>query len=199
MAPKDATNTVTAAPLAGFLRLMLSNRARTRCEAVRCSLSPAAPRAPVPPLPPSQPQHHALGSHKHLAGPHTLASNARLPPCRRTAARAAAMPPSPAGLSGMGLSQRHSRHCPVTPAGLRGGAAGKPAFQLGADSTPQRRRLLGEHMEPHGHRHGLTVVTLAPSWPPPHRDGAPPRSASLSPVQVTCSAGTGTLLSLRKP
>ncbi|XP_075374153.1 uncharacterized protein LOC142417393 [Mycteria americana] len=186
--------------LAGFLRPTPSNRTRAWREAVRCSLSPAAPRPPASPLPPSQPQHHAPGGHKRPASPRTPASNVHLLPRRRAAARVAAVPPSPAGLSGQGLYQRHSRHCPVTLAGLRGGAAGKPALQLSADSTPQRRRLLGEHVEPRGRHHGVpaTTATLASSRPAAHRDGAPPRLAQLSPVQATCSAGTGTLLSLRK-
>lgn len=50
--------------LAGFLWLMPPNRARTRCGAAHCRLSPTAPRSPVSPLRSSQPLHRALSGHK---------------------------------------------------------------------------------------------------------------------------------------
>lgn len=43
-APKDATNMVTAAPLAGFLRLMPSNRAKTWRKAVTLQPLPRSPK-----------------------------------------------------------------------------------------------------------------------------------------------------------
>lgn len=108
------------------------------------------------------------------------------------------MAPSPVGLSGQGLSRPVQPALPGDACRAPGRSCRKASAPLGADSTPQHRRLLGEHMEPRGHCHGLTVATLALSWPPPHRDGAPPCSAWLSLVQETRSVGTGTLPSLQK-
>lgn len=143
-------DTVSASPLASSHRLMPSNHTMFRHKAARCSLSHAAPRAPASPLSLSQPSPALLEGNKRLAGPvcqhptHT---------CLR--ARVTAVPRAHTGSSHQGLSRQH---CPATPAGLRGGAAGKAPLWLGADSTPRCRHLLEEHTEPRGHPHAILAT-----------------------------------------
>lgn len=69
VAIEDATDMVTAAPLAAFPWLVLCDHPRTQHKAEQCSLSPAAPRALETPLPRSQ--HCALKGHKYVAGSRT--------------------------------------------------------------------------------------------------------------------------------
>lgn len=174
-------DTVTAIPLASSHRLMPSNHTTFQHKAACCSLSHAAPRAPASPLP--------------LPSPARRSWKAQAPcwlrVCRHpthTCLRAKALR--------HGDSRARCSHRVIPPgviqAAVPGDACRAPGRSCGkshrsglAQAPPRSAGICSRSTwSPRGHPHSIHRTSPCTVW--------------LSPVQATCSAGTGTFLPLKK-